>query len=678
MEQSNKITTMGIKNKYGNGNSRAMERNKQLLLACKEYWDGLHYVREERRRNRDFRNGIQWTSQELEAIKRQGNNAIENNYIALMIRNLMGQYIANSQGMPVAVARKKEAADISRVMTLALEHIVDINDDMIKDRDMLEDLILGGVACSKVYYDWIFDKDCEDVVTQNINLNRLFFNTDIYDTSLANLDTIGEICDCTIDYLVSEFAETQEDRAFLLREYGYNDRNDERRYLETYYSSYTRQGSSILDNMDFLIPSNPKKARYYIIWERERRSVLRYHDTMTANYGISELNEKEIDDINMERVSQYGEDAKLIKYERRAEFVWKYKYLTPKGIVLKEGDSPYKHQSHPYVLAFYNIIDGKIHPMISDVIAQQRYINRLIMQMDFMMCKAAKGVLFVPKQLLQNGGNEMDMKELAKTWSSFDGVYAYDAKPGIPLPTQIYAQTNVGQAASMFQTQLNMMQEILGVNKAIQGQATGSNTPASRYAQETLNSQLNSRDLFERFSNYRKAKYSKISKLTLQYYSKGKFANLAAKEDLQFDENFDRINWDISISQENINGSYAMTESDQLYNMLLNGMIDLQTYLSVSPAGYAENLSNIIKKREQELQEQQAILQMPQIPEEQLQQQQAEQQQMQSPQLSEEQLGMIEQMINSAVEKRLAEAASVQVPQEQTNEDITNEILANY
>ena len=71
------------------------------------------------------------------------------------------------------------------------------------------------------------------------------------------------------------------------------------------------------------------------------------------------------------------EEIPLIKAKWFMDDYWYYYFLTPFGDILKEGETPYEHKSHPYVFKAYPYIDGEIHSFVNDVIDQQRYTNRL-------------------------------------------------------------------------------------------------------------------------------------------------------------------------------------------------------------------------------------------------------------------------------------------------------------
>ena len=79
------------------------------------------------------------------------------------------------------------------------------------------------------------------------------------------------------------------------------------------------------------------------------------------------------------------EDIPLIEYSKKdhprlgyhIEEYWHYQALAPDGRVLEEYDSPYEHGEHPYTIKMHLYTEGKITPVISIPIDQQRCVNRL-------------------------------------------------------------------------------------------------------------------------------------------------------------------------------------------------------------------------------------------------------------------------------------------------------------
>lgn len=597
-------------------------KGNEILDKCRVYWDGLAAVREQRRINRDFRNGHQWKKSEIESIKKLGGEAIVQNICTIVNRNIIGQYRANKMA-PIAIARKRDAAEESGMLSLALERAIKINDDDTKDARNLEELIISGIACCRVSYSWREELNINDIKTVNVNINKLFFNPDIEDCSLNNLHTIGEICDDTLDGMIAKFAKTDEDKELLKRIYaGVDDR----------FGGTGEQNSDRLDNVDFYTPYDNSYCRYYEVWQKELRKVVKYHDYATADIGISEYSIRELAEINTKRIIQAElegvpvEEVALIDYEEGFEQVWTVKYIATNGIILKEMDSPYLHEQHPYVLLMHTLIDGQLHPLMSDIIPQQRYMNRLIQMIDFAMGRAAKGVLIIPEDCIPEDG---DFDDIAKRWSDFNGVIKLNLKSGGQKPEQIVANlTNFG-AKEMFDLQLNLAQQIFGVSQAMQGQAPTSGTPASRYLQETQNSSLNSRDLFEMYGNYKVQKYYKMMYLIKQFYTDKIYIQVTGKGSSNSEAEFDpnrvkHLDFDIDCKLANNAPSFQLLQDEQVFKFVEQNRISLESALSISTSPWAVQLLEVIKKEKADAEKKAIEMQQQQM----AMQQQAQPQQM--------------------------------------------------
>ena len=100
-------------------------------------------------------------------------------------------------------------------------------------------------------------------------------------------------------------------------------------------------------------------------------------------------------------------------YEEYFDRYWYYRYLTPDGTCLKEGETPFAHKSHPFVITAYPLIDGEIHSKVYDVIDQQRYINRYITQRDIINGVSMKGLVVYDKQAAENAGTKQNQIDRA-------------------------------------------------------------------------------------------------------------------------------------------------------------------------------------------------------------------------------------------------------------------------
>lgn len=594
-----------LRNEYGNNDNSKRKENYNILLYAKKCWDSLWKIRKTARYNRNMLHGIQWTADELQAIQEQGQRPITHNIISQVMANLTGQYLSN-KGQPVAVARKKECAIEGKMMSLAIENVININNDKQQDTKNFTRLAITGIICARVDYGYI--KDRYDVITQNINPHTLFFTPLVDDGTKENIDIIGTICEDSIDGIIINFAKNKKDAEFL--QYIYNHKANEN-YIRNQYATLTDQSSEKIDNIDFLISNDYNKCRYYEIWTKERRLKTLYHDTLTGETGISELTLKEIDNINAQRIQQCidsgipEQEARIINAEQKWEFVWYYRFLTPDGYVLKAGESPFNHKKHPYILAFYDVLDGNIHPVISNITELQREINHLYMQADFLNGNGAKGVLIFDKKMFANSG--ISIEEVQQGWTAFNTAFGIDIPQGKTLDgliKQIYTNGNIAPILNLYSQNVSMAQQIIGVNQAIQGQQPQSGTPASRYTQETINAQLNSRPFMECITDFQVRKYIKVMNLIKQYYDEQKFIEVAGKDNIQYKQDVNDIEYDLTITQEITTSNYSITEDDKLFQMVIQGLLPVDMYFELSHAGFTKQALELLKQKQMQMQQQ--------------------------------------------------------------------------
>lgn len=658
-----------LRNKYGNNDTEKRNTNIQLLFTCKDYWDNLSSVRREAIYNRQMYHGQQWTKEEVEQIKRQNRQPLKINIISQILTNITGQYLSG-KGKPTAIARKQDAATQAKLISLSLEYANEINKDDRQDISQFVNLCLCGLVCSRIDYGYISEKDEDNVISDNINIHTLFFTPVLDEGGIKNIDIIGTINEDTLDGLCVNFAENLDDINFIRERYGYDtvsgkkskkNKNLVNDFVQDIMLKGVideRQDDSRIKNLDFFMTDETRKCRYYEVWTKEARQIIRYHDESNGKTGVSEISLDDIQQINNQRVIQCiengipPENAKLIHARQRIEYVWRYRFITPDGYILQEGDSPFEHQSHPYILDFYKIADGNILPLVSDLTALQRYINRLIMQMDFQMGYGAKGALFYKDTLLENHTPE----EIQEAWTSFNKAVPVHLGAGETIESlvhQFYSQQNIAPAMNIMNAILELAQHMTGVNSAIQGQKPTAGTPASRYAQETANAQLNSRPLLEVYSDYRRNKYNKEAKLIQQYYSDDMFINVAGKDNLEFSPEVRNIDFDLTITQEINEANYSLSADEKVITMVLQGLIPIECWVDTSYSPEAKRIKEWFKqKQEEQMRQQEAMaMQQGQLPPD---------ADGQTPQLSEDQMQQLLSMLQQSGQQTPYE----EIPQE--------------
>lgn len=576
------------------GTMRYADDNLTLLWRCARDWDAMDYLRKEHSRNLRYKNGDQWsdtvpdpdhphrTIREDALISRSGKVPLKHNYIQQYIRNIHGQLLS-SPTQTVVYARSRDDQPLGEMLTNALQACHQLNRIRKIDINVVEELCLTGIACAKVRYGYWSTKNRTDGKIDLVNINRLFFNADIEDPRLTDIRRIGELHDYTFDNLVRNFATCREDVQALREIYGICHDHTK---LENLYENH----ASRLQNLNFLYTNDLGKYRVIEVWERLGRWVLYIHDYADGTEEIyTELTMQEVEAINASRIEQgmaagiAPDTVKLIYAREQYEYYWRVKYLTPNGYCIKETESPYAHEEHPYVLAAMPVIDGRFKAVLSDVIDIQRYINRLLTLLDFIIGASAKGLLMVPQECIPD---DMDIQDFAREYVKTNGVILIKKGAYDKLPKQISMNgTNIG-AWEMFAQEMNIMQQISGLNGAVQGQVPRANTPSSLYAQQAQNSMMNFVVLFENYNMFCEERDEKLLKVLMQYYTtrryigtNGKTAGEMAKfyepEMAQKIEDFN-----LTAAKSNDTPVFRQMTDDLLMKLLESGRIPLEIFLN--------------------------------------------------------------------------------------------------
>ena len=576
------------------GTMRYADDNLTLLWRCARDWDAMDYLRKEHSRNLRYKNGDQWsdtvpdpdhphrTIREDALISRSGKVPLKHNYIQQYIRNIHGQLLS-SPTQTVVYARSRDDQPLGEMLTNALQACHQLNRIRKIDINVVEELCLTGIACAKVRYGYWSTKNRTDGKIDLVNINRLFFNADIEDPRLTDIRRIGELHDYTFDDLVRNFATCREDVQALREIYGICHDHTK---LENLYENH----ASRLQNLNFLYTNDLGKYRVIEVWERLGRWVLYIHDYADGTEEIyTELTMQEVEAINASRIEQgmaagiAPDTVKLIYAREQYEYYWRVKYLTPNGYCIKETESPYAHEEHPYVLAAMPVIDGRFKAVLSDVIDIQRYINRLLTLLDFIIGASAKGLLMVPQECIPD---DMDIQDFAREYVKTNGVILIKKGAYDKLPKQISMNgTNIG-AWEMFAQEMNIMQQISRLNGAVQGQVPRANTPSSLYAQQAQNSMMNFVVLFENYNMFCEERDEKLLKVLMQYYTtrryigtNGKTAGEMAKfyepEMAQKIEDFN-----LTAAKSNDTPVFRQMTDDLLMKLLESGRIPLEIFLN--------------------------------------------------------------------------------------------------
>lgn len=604
-----------------NEDMQKLNENMRLLEICRNDWEGLRDFRTRRRRARRYYRGNQWGDYvknpngegyitEEVYLKQQGKVPLKQNQIRQLVKNLIGQYRSNPS-KAVVIARDRDDAKVSEMLTNALQAAEQTNKISTLDARMFEEFAVSGAIIQKLSYKYWKEKNRPDLWIENVNPNRMFFNGDLLDPRHTDIRRIGEIQDVPMDELIATFAKTKAEENRIRQLY---------RTVVTPEFLYQRGlDATKIDSLDFFIPRDPSMCRLIEVWELKMEWRTYAHDLMDGSYSIVKETLKEIAKMNAERI-KFGralgmadEEILLIEAEEKPEQFWQVKFLTPYGNVLFEAETPYKHESHPYAITLFPLLDGEVWGFVEDVIDQQRYINRLIILMDFIINASAKGVLLVPEDVIPKG---MTVQDFADEWTKFNGVIVYKPSQHQQMPEQIASKsTNIG-ISELLQLEMNLLSQISGVHEAIQGMRPTAGTPSSLYAQETQNATLNTLDYMHTFNQFIQERDMKALKIICQYYDSPRYLAVAGRQYNQEAKMWNPalvqdIDFELVVTSGNDTPVFRQIVDDTLIKMLESQMIDLQMYLENTSMPFADKLLESLKARQAAVQSGEMAPQLP-------------------------------------------------------------------
>ena len=598
---------------------------RELLDQARLYYEALDRFRRERRRTRNYVEGDQWCElipnvkdrfgnsmiKEEDFIRQDGRIPFKQNLLGLLVNNIVGQYRKNPFKSSVT-ARAREKQKVSEMLSNAVQSALNVNRTEVLDPANLREFAISGFCAGKVTYGWIPERRMPDVRVQNRNPNYMFFNTPISDPRIdPELTMIGEFYDLSIEQVVSAFAKN---------------RSQEERIREMYSG---RAGNEMalpgddglkpdhMDNLDFYSVDDPSKCRVYEIWTYEMEWVTYVHDYLNGSYTRTYLEPGQVAALNRERIrlgTESGipeEEIALMECDRIYEGTWRVRYLTPQGECLMEADTPYMHGKHPYVLTLHPLVDGHVYGTASMVIDQQRFINRLILLVEAVVGASAKNLLMVPEDCIPDN---MDLNDYAEAWTRVNGVIVYKAKPGVNAPAVLSANTVNTDANTLLQLQMQLVNQISGVNEAMQGIAPKSGTPSSLYAQQAENSSVNIADMMAMFGSFKEQRDMKVLMVLMQYYTEKRYLRVSGQvyRDVvdEYDPSMvpDLADVELVISASTDTPVYRQIKDNFLMQMFQMNAIPVEILLANSSLQGTDIILNQLRKSREEAAKQQQMM----------------------------------------------------------------------
>lgn len=608
-----RLDSVAMQREYGDGSD--------IVQECRGSWESLRQFRKERERCLRYLYGDQWGDEimrngmgvctERDMITEQGDVPLTNNLIRKLVRTMVG-VMRNQNKIPSCSANDRDEQGLGDVMTVALQVNWRVNYKKEMDARCFEDYLAGGVACQKETYGWLAEKQRSDAWSWWPNLNKMFWDANSTDFRGWDLNLIGELHDWTFAEVCDYFMQADGDVERLRDIFDHCKDID---YLKDWWSTYeSREDRLKLKNLDFFMPTDHRLCRVIEVWKRESKE--RYHvwDQMTGELTKCELSMKPL--IEMENAKRLAEgiaagmepeDIPMIELKRFVDRYWYYRFMSPRGDILMEGETPYEHKSHPYVLKMYPMVNGEIHSFVGDVIDQQRYVNRLISLNDKLIRSAAKGVLLYPVSMIPEGKTA---EEIQREWSNPDSVLFYDdvtnRQTGARPEQYANKLVNIG-TTEMIQMQMGLIEEISGVNGALQGKPGFSGQSATLYAQQTMNASTSVLDLLESYEDLILRGAEKKVKNIQQYYSDRRTMSIAGRGMVvEYDpELCGNIDFDLSINEAADTPIARMQNNDVLMQMFQMGAINIRQLLENGSWPFTDRLLESLKADEAAAMEQQ-------------------------------------------------------------------------
>lgn len=589
------------------GSRRAFD----ILMEAQHYWNQMEQFRKDRQRNKRYTYGSQWDDMicvdgksmtEEEYIKQQGNVPLKNNLIRRLVRNVLGVYRSQSKE-PTCTARDRDEQKLGETMSTILQCNMQLNRMSEVFARTMEEFLISGFIVHRKSYGWRNGK--EDCWTDYVQPNNFFIDNNMRDFRGWDVSCLGEVHDVSFGQLCEQFAESPEDYQKLKEIYKWAARKE---FLANYAERF---GYSRLNNYDFLFTSEPGRCRVIEVWRKEQKPRYRCHDYQNGDiYKIEEEDfEKEVTLVNAQRMQMAEatgmppEEVPLVKATWFMDDYWYFYYLSPFGDILKEGETPFEHGSHPYVFKAYPFLDGEIHSFVADVIDQQRYTNRLITLYDWIMRASAKGVLLMPEDSLPDG---VSMEDIAESWAEFNGVIVFKPSKSGQIPHQVANNsTNIG-ITELLNLQLKFFEDISGVNGALQGKPGYAGTSAAKYNQETQNATMSLLDMLECFSYFVVDGAYKDVKNIQQFYDGKRVFNIAGKTGAQIEYDPKKIRdveFDLSITESTTTPAYRQLANDVLMQLWQANAISVEQLLEHGNFPFADELLQSIQSQKEQLQQ---------------------------------------------------------------------------
>lgn len=515
---------------------------KDLLVRCENLWNNLDYMRRARARVLRFAYGDHYDDKILikgkwmrqrDYLSAVGGLAIQINQVKKVINSIAGLWVGEKNG-PSVTALDTNMEGYGEGMTEVLKAIYRINAMGVLGGEWLNESNIGGLAIAKVEHSKYLGGKKKEVVIKNTNPNYFFFESGMQDSRFRDLTLVGELHDVAFNDLCASFAEKPEDFNQLREWYA----SDSYHGLQPDPVDYS--DANKWEDISFNRPRQHGFCRVIEVWTRERRP--RYHilDTNSPEqpYDINADDKemlRQIEQTNKERKAEgrslgwKDEEIPLIEKYWFIDTYWYCRYLTPDGHVIWEGESTLPDRGQPYTLMAVPFTNGRIVGHASDAVDLNIAMDRALVVDDMVKRAGAKGVMFVPEDIVPDW---MGWDEFAEQATSINGIVYYKPKPHGNIPEMVYSHSSAVDSTNMISLFAKLLEDGVSVSGALQGKAPTAGTAASLYAQQRQNSVTPLSPLLERFGVFMDDVAMTALNYVQEYYTIQDYADVVSSNEI--------------------------------------------------------------------------------------------------------------------------------------------------
>lgn len=633
------------------------ERNKNgskaalsILYNAMHHWNNMQRVRDEGERCHRFVNGDQWGDMvkhcgkmmtERAILEEQGYTPRTVNFMNRMVKGVTGVF-HKSGNQPTAYSIDGNEQAVCDVVNKLMEANNTQNETNLLWSLQFKQFLEWGMIVSKQTYGYVNKR--YGCWTENIDPRNFFLDTGTMDVRGWDCNMVGMIHTLPLDDILASFASNKsskkgrEKHKQICEAYGFC---KDRRNVSNLFSE--QFGRNRVRNVDFLFPKDGSLCRLIEVWTKETKPRYYVHDTLDATLTIIEEDEYEefVEQENMRRIAAatmagvpaediatamkiveaddedevkglaMPEGCKLRIADWHEDRYWYYRWMTPNGVVIEEGETPYEHKSHPFIYVFYPFVQGEVHSPCSDIVDEQKNYNKDATMFVQIMKNSMKGFTAFDKNTLPE--EDPDGEHLLQVLAQPGGAYGFRLRPNEQIQQKVIQlssnNTGVGLLENMKMAQTNI-EDIFGVNGAMQGKPGYSTTSGTLYQQQAQNAQGSLLDVIDTFYSFLvKNAYKQTANIFQTYDRKmvdkvagqGSYDVIARYRDTL---NTDTLELDFKMVESDSSLVYRQIIWDYAQSWLQMGFIDFKTYLMICNLPVTDKLLVMLEEANANFQEQ--------------------------------------------------------------------------